>query len=130
MGSTESVNLVLQAWCYSNNGEIAAERAERLLHWMEEFHSSEAIPEESLDSTLSRLAWSSFLPKPNYQSYATVIDAWARSAVYESCNPSPLSNSNEIVTNSGGRSKDVSSATKAGFECAKRAEEILMHMQR
>ena len=30
--TTESVNLVLQAWCYSSNGEIGAERAERLLH--------------------------------------------------------------------------------------------------
>jgi len=129
--STESVNLVLQAWCYSNNGEIAALRSERLLHWMEDFHSSEAIPEESLDSTLSRLAWSAFLPKPNYQSYATVIHAWSQSAIYESGKPSPLSNSNETVNKSGGRSKNViSCATKAGFECAKRAEVLLTHMQR
>lgn len=119
--TTESVNLVIQAWCHSNNGEVAAKRAERLLNWMEDLHSSDSI----------RHAWSSFLPKPNYQSYATAIDAWSRAAVYESAHPnSPFSN--EAGTKSGGRTKNnvISLATKAGFECAKRAEGLLMHMQR
>ena len=52
--TTEAVNLVLQSWCYSKNGEIAAERAERLLHWMEDLHSSETIAHE-------------FFPKPNFE---------------------------------------------------------------
>ena len=113
--TTESVNLVLHAWCLSNNGEVSAERAERLLHWMEDLHTSSS-------------EWSSCLPKPNYQSYATVIDAWSRAAIYESNHPT----SEVLETESGGRTKKnvVSSATKAGFECAKRAEEVLMHMQK
>lgn len=119
--STESVNLVIQAWRYSNGGEVAAERAERLLRWMEEFHSSGPIPEESLDSTLSRLARLPFLPKPNYQSYGTVIDAWSRAAACESRNPTP--------PQSRGSSYHISDATSAGFECAKRAEILLMNMQ-
>ena len=65
--TTELVNLVLQSWCFSNNGQVSAERAERLLHWMEDLHTSQ-----------SSLEWSHILPKPNYQSYATVIDAWSR----------------------------------------------------
>ena len=65
--TTELVNLVLKAWCFSNNGQVSAERAERLLHWMEDLHTSQ-----------SSLEWSHLLPKPNYQSYATVIDAWSR----------------------------------------------------
>ena len=111
--TTESVNLVLQAWCYSSNGEIAAERAERLLHWMEELHSSES-------NNLSI-----FMPKPDYHSYLTVIDAWSRASVYESHNGS--SSINSSMRSDGGK---VSLATKAGFECAKRAEDVLMHMQR
>lgn len=103
--TTESVNLVLQAWCHSSNGEIAAERAERLLHWMEEFHSSES-------NNLSI-----FMPKPDYHSYLTVIDVWSRAAVYES---------DSNMRSGGGK---ISLATKAGFECAKRAEDVLMHMQ-
>ncbi|KAL9190694.1 hypothetical protein ACHAXT_000400 [Thalassiosira profunda] len=115
--TTESVNLVLEAWCMSSNGEVAAERAERLLRWMEDLQ-----PEDS--------AWAAFLPKADYQSYATCIDAWSRAAVYESTHPSP-SGSDEIEKKSGGRAKShvVSSATKNGFECAKRAEDLLMHMQ-
>lgn len=117
--TTESVNTVLQAWCSSNIGEVAAERAERLLTWMEDLHSTQA--EDS--------SWSSYLPTPNYQSYATAIDAWSRAAVYESAHPSPAS-PGETVTNSRGRVKNVvSTATKSGFECAKRAEDLLMHMQ-
>ena len=65
--TTELVNLVLQSWCFSNNGQVSAERAERLLHWMEDLHTSQ-----------SSIEWSHILPKPNYQSYATVIDAWSR----------------------------------------------------
>jgi hypothetical protein len=107
--TTESVNLVLQAWCYSNNGEIAAERAERMLHWMEDLHSPES-------------ALSAFLPKPDYQSYATVIDAWSRAAVYESANVGS--------SNSATRGRAITPSTKAGFECAKRAEAALMHMQK
>ena len=106
--TTESVNLVLQAWCYSNNGEIAAERAERMLHWMEDLHSPES-------------ALSAFLPDPDYQSYATVIDAWSRAAVYES---------NANSSNRTTRGRAASPSTKAGFECAKRAEDVLMHMQK
>lgn len=109
--TTESVNLVLQAWCYSSNGEIGAERAERLLHWMENLHSS-----ESKNVSI-------FMPKPDYHSYSTVIDAWSRAAVYESRDSSISSN----MRSDGGK---VSLATKAGFECAKRAEDVLMHMQR
>ncbi|KAL7529662.1 hypothetical protein ACHAWF_003070, partial [Thalassiosira exigua] len=114
--TTESVNLVLQAWCRSNNGEIGAERAERLLHWMEDLSAAESVEP----------AWSPFLPQPDYQSYATVIDAWSRAAAYESANPS-RSAADATESKSGGR---VSQSTKAGFECAKRAEELLMHMQR
>jgi len=122
--TTESVNLVLQAWCLSNNGEIAAKRAERLLNWMEDLHSSKSISEVSA-------TWSSFLPKPNYQSYTTVVDAWSRAAVYESHNLSS-SPSPKHETKSGGRTKNkvISEATKNGFECAKSSEDILMHMQR
>lgn len=109
--TTDSLNLVLQAWCYSNNGAIAAERAERMLHWMEDLHSPES-------------ALSAYLPKPDYQSYAIVIDAWSRAAVYESAHASPANSD----ARSGGRA--VPLATKAGFECAKRAEDVLMHMQR
>jgi len=117
--TTELVNLVLQSWCFSNNGQVSAERAERLLHWMEDLHTSQ-----------SSLEWSYLLPKPNYQSYATVIDAWFRAAVYESNNPT--STTDEIETKSRGRTKSnvISSATKAGFDCAKNAEDVLMHMQR
>lgn len=114
--TTESVNLALQAWCTSNHGEVAAERAERLLRWMEELGTSHA-------------AWLPFLPKPDYQSYATVIDAWSSAAVYESTHPSP--DSSNVEKKSGGRDKShaIPTATKYGFECAKRAEELLMHMQ-
>ncbi|KAL7541557.1 hypothetical protein ACHAXR_011590 [Thalassiosira sp. AJA248-18] len=118
--TTDSVNVVLQAWCYCNKGEIGAKRAERLLHWMEDLHYS-SDSSESFDSE----KWSSFLPKPNYSSYATVIDAWSRAAAYESLHPKPAST--ETVTKSGGK---ATPATKAGFECAKNAEEMLMHMQR
>lgn len=107
--TTESVNLVLQAWCYSSNGEIAAERAERMLHWMEDLHSPES-------------ALSAFLPNPDYQSYATVIDAWSRAAVYESAHVRS--------SNSATWGKAITPSTKAGFECAKRAEDALMHMQK
>ena len=116
--TTESVNLVLQAWCLSNNGEVAAERAERLLHWMED-----------LTSSSSNKPWSSFLPTPNYQSYATIIDAWSRAAIHEGKSGSTANNVS-MESKSGGRMKSVvSPATKAGFECAKRAEAVLMHMQ-
>ena len=108
--TTELVNLVCKAWCFSNNGQVSAERAERLLQWMEDLHTSQ-----------SSIKWSHLLPKPNYQSYATVIDAWSRAAVYESNNPSSIAD--EIETKSRGRTKSnvVSSATKAGFDCAKNA---------
>lgn len=112
--TTESVNLVLQSWVGLGN-QIAAERAERLLHWMEDLH-------DSLDPSLSP-----FLPQPDYQSFATVIEAWSRAAVYESIHP----NCEAIQKHSEGKGKNkVSSATKAGFECAKRAEDMLMHMQK
>lgn len=123
--TTEMVNLVIHAWCHSNKGEIAAERAERLLHWMEDLNSPEGINPGS-----SRAAWSSFLPKPNYQSYATVINAWSQSAVYESAHPNSSMSKSDLETKTRGRAKHtVSPATKVGFECAKRAEDILMHMQ-
>lgn len=119
--TSESVNLVLQAWCNSNKGEVAAERAERLLHWMEDLASDPAHPS----------SWANFLPEPNFQSYATAIDAWSRAAVYESAHPSPSSNET-AETKSRGRAKAhvVSHATKDGFDCAKRAEDLLMHMQK
>ena len=112
--TTVSVNLVLEAWLGLGN-QIAAERAERLLHWMEEIHGS-------LDPDLTP-----YLPQPDYHSYATVIDAWARAAVYESKYRSPDTTS----THSEGKGNNkVSPAAKAGFECAKRAEDVLMHMQK
>ncbi len=113
--TTESVNLVLEAWVGLGN-QIAAERAERLLHWMEDVHAS-------LDQSLLP-----FLPQPDYQSYAIVIDAWSRAAVHES---TTYSSTETIQTNNEGKGNNkVSPATKAGFECAKRAEDVLMHMQR
>jgi hypothetical protein len=112
--TTDSVNLVLEAWLGLGN-QIAAERAERLLHWMEEIR-------DLLDPELS-----SFLPQPDYQSYATVIGAWARAAVYESKYPSPDTISTHIE---GKGNNKVSPTVKAGFECAKRAEDVLMHMQK
>jgi len=128
--TTESVNLVLHAWCYSNKGELAAERAERLLHWMEDLHHNPSHPESS--NIPAAESWSSYLPKPNFQSYATVINAWSQSAAYESSHPTGMSSvGGTEIKKSGGRAKNnvVSAATKAGFECAKRAEDLLMHMQ-
>ena len=51
-------------------------------------------------------------------------------AVHESSNPT--STTGEIETKSRGRAKSnvVTSATKVGFDCAKNAEDVLMHMQR
>ena len=123
--TVDTVNLVIQAWCNSNNGEIGAKRAERLLRWMEDLH----LPAESSTGLEPRSAdaYESFLPMPNYQSYATVIDAWSRAAVYESSHAKP---GTATETGKAGKAKrDVPEATKIGFECARRAEDVLMHMQ-
>lgn len=111
--TTDAVNLVLQAWCISNNGEKGAVRAERLLHWFEDLHSNDTTTEKSL------------LPRPDYQSYATVIDAWSRAAVYESTH----SRTSES-TSKGKTKRDIPEAIRVGFECAKKGEELLMHMQK
>ncbi len=115
--TTESVNLVLEAWIGLGN-QIAAERAERLLHWIEGI-------QDSLDLSLLP-----FLPRPDYQSYAAVIDAWSRAAVYESTYPGIETFQTHSGSGEGKGMNKVSRATKAGFECAKRAEDALMHMQK
>jgi hypothetical protein len=102
--TTDTVNLVLQAWTHSNSGEMGAWRAERLLFWMEGLaEDKSAVDEDSF-----------VYPIPDYRSYALVIEAWSRAAVYET---SRASNSNE-------------EAMKVGFECARRCEDLLMHMQK
>jgi len=109
--TTESVNTVLKAWDQSHLGMVAAKRAERLLRWMEDLQSD---------------GHAAHLPKPDYQSYATVISSWANAAIYESNQTSAV----EVVTNSRGRVKQmVSQSIKIGFECAKRSEDAMMHMQ-
>mmetsp|Transcript_12339 Transcript_12339/g.26658 ORF Transcript_12339/g.26658 Transcript_12339/m.26658 type:complete len:174 (+) Transcript_12339:595-1116(+) len=119
--TTESVNLVLHAWCYSNKGELAAERAERLLHWMEDLHHNSSHFESS-NIPLAE-SWSPYLPKPNFQSYATVINAWSQSAAYESSRSASTNSAGGMeAKKSGGRAKNnvVSAATKAGFQRAQR----------
>ena len=104
-----TVNLCISAWCYSKKGQIAAERAQRLLNWMENLHAP---------SSSSQFA--SLLPRPNYQSYALAIDAWSQAAVIESSKGSAATTST---------SKTIPDATRVGFNCAKRAEDLLMRMQ-
>jgi len=103
-----TVNLCISAWCYSKKGQIAAERAQRLLNWMENLQSSSSISQ-----------FASLLPQPNYQSYALAIEAWSQAAVIESSKGSATNNN----------SKAIPDATKVGFNCAKRAEDLLMRMQ-
>jgi hypothetical protein len=98
--TTDTVNLVLQAWTHSNSGEMGACRAERLLFWMEGLADAGADP------------WI----LPNYRSYALVIEAWSRAAVYEA---------SRLGLNEG-----EDEAKKVGFECARRCEDLLMHMQK
>jgi len=118
--TTDTVNLVLKAWCQSSNGETGALRAERLLRWMEGLHSNFS------EGPLAQ--WESILPKPDYESYATVVEAWSRAAVFESKRPSEPSGLG--IKNGKGRVKHViPESTKLAFECAKRAEELLMSMQ-
>ena len=112
--STESVNRVMKAWEHSGLGIVAAERAERLLRWMEEdLQDARAV---------------ALLPRADYQSYAAVISTWSKAAIFESAQPCQA----QIVTNSRGRVKQtmISQSTKTGFECAKQSEEMLMKMQR
>ncbi|EJK60101.1 hypothetical protein THAOC_19610 [Thalassiosira oceanica] len=111
--STESVNRVMKAWEHSGLGIVAAERAERLLRWMEE------------DLQGARAA---LLPRADYHSYASVISSWSKAAITESAKPCK----SQVVTNSRGRVKQtmISQSTKIGFECAKQSEEMLMKMQR
>ena len=112
--STEAVNRVMKAWEHSGLGIVAAERAERLLRWME----------EDVQGTHA-----AHLPvRPNYQSYAAVISSFSKAAIYESTQPCQA----QVVTNSRGRVKQtmISQSTRTGFECAKRSEETLMEMQR
>lgn len=106
-----TVNLCISAWCYSKKGQIAAERAQRLLNWMENLQSTTS------SSSFSQFA--SLLPQPNYQSYALAIEAWSQAAVIESSKGSATNNN----------SKAIPEATKIGFNCAKRAEDLLMRMQ-
>ncbi|KAL7470920.1 hypothetical protein ACHAXS_013114 [Conticribra weissflogii] len=118
--TTDTVNLVLMAWCQSNNGETGALRAERLLRWMEGLHSDD--PENPM------VQWESVLPKPDYESYATVVEAWSRAAVFES-NRYNESSSINVKNGKGGVKHVIPESTKVAFECAKRAEELLMNMQ-
>ena len=104
------VNLCISAWCYSKKGQIAAERAERLLNWMENLHTTNA----------SSSSFTSLLPQPDYQSYALTIEAWSQAAVIESSKGSAATASNN---------KAIPEATNIGFNCAKRAEDLLMRMQ-
>ena len=121
--TTETVNLVLKAWCQSNNGQTGAVRAERLLRWMEDFNSM-----DHEDSSPLLMKWKSLLPSPDYESYATVIDAWSRAAVYESNHPA-IASSGSSNKNGGKAKHSIPEATKVAFECAKHAEDLLMHMQ-
>jgi hypothetical protein len=110
--TTDTINLVLQAWTYSDAGVKGAVRAERLLHWMEGLGYSGSgleptMNEQSAEETV-------MYPVPDYRSYALVIEAWSRAAEYES---SRASTSNE-------------EAMKIGFECARKCEDLLMHMQK
>jgi len=122
-----TVNLCISAWCYSKKGQIAAERAQRLLNWMENLHAS---TNTSSSLSLSSSQFASLLPQPNYQSYALAIDAWAQAAVIESSKGSAATTTTKSTTNNTTtNSKAIPDATKAGFNCAKRAEELLMRMQ-
>ncbi|KAL3804341.1 hypothetical protein HJC23_011269 [Cyclotella cryptica] len=122
--TVDTVNLVIQAWCNSNTGEVGAMRAERLLRWMEDLHSTPAKSTIGLEPT-STYSYNTIFPMPDYQSYATVIDAWSRAAIYESGHAKSNIDS-EMET----PKRDISEATKNGFECARRAEDVLMHMQK
>ena len=122
--TTNTVNLCIKAWCHSNKGEIAAERAERLLNWMENLHDGPSTTTTTTTTTLSSSSsplFASLLPQPNYQSYALAIDAWSQAAVIESSKGS--------AATSNTNSKAIPDATNVGFNCAKRAEELLMRMQ-
>ncbi|KAK1743710.1 hypothetical protein QTG54_005307 [Skeletonema marinoi] len=123
-----TVNLCISAWCYSNKGQIAAERAQRLLNWMENLPASTNTASSSSSSSSSS-QFSSLLPQPNYQSYALAIDAWAQAAVIESSKGSAATTTTTTTNNTATNSKAIPDATKAGFNCAKRAEELLMRMQ-
>mmetsp|Transcript_12340 Transcript_12340/g.26662 ORF Transcript_12340/g.26662 Transcript_12340/m.26662 type:complete len:163 (+) Transcript_12340:592-1080(+) len=105
----------------SNKGELAAKRAERVLHWMEDLHHNSSHFESS-NIPLAE-SWSPYLPKPNFQSYATVINAWSQSAAYESSRSASTNSAGGMeAKKSGGRAKNnvVSAATKAGFQRAQR----------
>ena len=111
--TSDTVNLVIKAWRHSNKGEIAAERAERLLDWMDNLHDDDE-------------ATSMLLPRPNYQTYASVISIWSDAAVVESSKGNAAATATTTTTNN---TKSIPHATKLGFDCAKRAEDLLMRMQ-
>lgn len=111
--TSDTVNLVIKAWRHSNKGEIAAERAERLLDWMDNLHDDDE-------------ATSMLLPRPNYLTYASVISIWSDAAVVESSKGNAAATATTTTTNN---TKSIPHATKLGFDCAKRAEDLLMRMQ-
>jgi len=117
--TNDTVNLCIKAWCHSKKGQIAAERAERLLNWMESLHTTTNNTDTSSSSSSSSLyPFTSLLPQPNYQSYALAIDAWSQAAVIESSKGSAIA-----------AGAAIPDATNVGFNCAKRAEDLLMRMQ-
>ncbi len=116
--TNDTVNLCIKAWCHSKKGEIAAERAERLLNWMENLHA-----------TTSSSPFASLLPQPNYQSYALAIDAWSQAAVIESSKGGSATAATTTIHTNNNNSKAIPDATNVGFNCAKRAEDLLMLMQ-
>ena len=123
--TTDTVNLVIEAWCRSNKGKIAAERAERLLNWMDNLHYDDAT--KNIDKSTKAL-----LPRPNYQTYALTIGTWSVAAIVESSKAttsSAASAPNHTNNSSNNNNKAVPYATNVGFDCAKRAEELLMRMQ-
>lgn len=109
--TTGTVNLVLEAWAHSNSGIKGAERAERLLHWMEGLAASKTGLEPAIDD---EFVGGAPYPVPDYRSYALTIEAWSLAAEYES---SRASTKNDW-------------AMKIGFECARKCEDMLMHMQK
>jgi hypothetical protein len=113
--TSDTVNLVIKAWRHSNKGEIAAERAERLLDWMDNLHDDDQ-------------ATSMLLPRPNYQTYASCISIWSDAAVVESSKGNAAATATTTTTTAN-NTKSIPHATKLGFDCAKRAEDLLMRMQ-
>ena len=96
------INLVLQSWTLSNS-EKGGIRAERILRWCESLHDYSNSTNNNTALVNKNYEW--MYPIPNYKSYALTIEAWSRAAIY-------------------------SKSKSHGFECAKRCEDVLMHMQK